>query len=310
MKYLITGASGPLATSIIENLKKVILPTDLILLSRKPEKLEKWAKLGAKTCYGDFREPETIEKAAIDADKMMLISGYEVGHRIKQHSDAIDAAIKSGVKHIVYTSYYGKDPNTALVCIDHRGTEAKLKSSGVAYTALRDGMYMDTVSNAFVPTHYSVGKWITSTKGGKISMVDRRDVAACAAQVLTSSGHENKIYNITGTDTWSFQDIADLCEEICGKSVPIYEVSDQEFWDLMKQAGIPEDSLQEFNVNGIEWCLKDIMSGEVEIRKGTFDVISHDIENLLGRPANNLRDFMWDRADQIRETVKSVSTNQ
>lgn len=123
MKYLITGASGPLATAIIENMLKVVSPTELILMSRKPEKLERWAIKGCKAVYGDFKEPASVEAAAQGADKMFLISGYEVGHRIAQHNNAIDAALRSGVKHIIYTSYYGVDPNEALVCVDHRATE-------------------------------------------------------------------------------------------------------------------------------------------------------------------------------------------
>ena len=165
---------------------------------------------------------------------------------------------------------------------------------------------MDTVVNAFIPTHYSAGKWMTSSDGGKISMVDRRDVAACAATVLTSEGHENKTYNLTGTDTWSFQDIANIAEEISGKRLVIENVTDQVFWDTMKAAGIPEDSLEEFNVKGIEWCLKDIMSGEVEIRSHTFDIISNDITTILGRAPKNLRDFMWEHAEKIKTTVANA----
>lgn len=304
MKYLVTGASGPFATAAIEEFLKSVPAQDLILMSRKPDKLGKWAKLGCATRYGDFKEPNSVEAAAQGADKMLMISGYEVGHRILQHGNTIDAAVRAGVKHIAYTSYYGKDGVDDLACIDHRGTEDKLKSCGAAYTSLRDGMYMESIISAFLPNFYQAGFWITCTNGGKISMADRLDCAACAVHVLTSEGHENKIYEITGNDTWSFDEINDLAEEITGVHIEYRDVSDQEFYKYMKGLGIPDDSLEEFNVNGLAWCLNDIMSSERVIRAGGRDIVSNDIKSILGREPVKFRDFMWKNAERLRAIAK------
>lgn len=304
MKYLITGASGPFATAAIEEFLKTIPPQDLILMSRSPAKLEKWAKLGCKTVYGDFKEPESVEKAAQGADKMLMISGYEVGHRVPQHCNTIDAAIRAGVKHIAYTSYYGKDENDDLANIDHRETEKKLKSSDVKYTILRDGMYMDSIIYAFLPNFYKSGFWITFAGDSKLGMVYRSDCSACAAKVLTSVGHENKTYNIISPETWSFREINDLASEITNQPIEFRNVSEKEFYDYMKSLGIPDDSLEEFNVNGLAWCLNDIMGSERVIRDGGRNISSNDIEKILGRPAKMFRDFMYENTDELKAIAK------
>ena len=119
-------------------------------------------------------------------------------------------------------------------------------------------------------------------------------------RVLTDAGHENKIYNITGDESWSFDQVNDLAEDITGVHIEYRDVSDQAFYDYMKSLGIPDDSLEEFNVNGLAWCLNDIMSSERIIRAGGRDIVSDDIQTILGRPAVKFRDFMWANAEQLR----------
>lgn len=72
-------------------------------------------------------------------DKLLLISGNEIGKRIAQHRNIIDAAKKAGVKHIVYTSMLRADTSPLSVAREHPTTESDLKHSGVDYTILRNG---------------------------------------------------------------------------------------------------------------------------------------------------------------------------
>lgn len=199
MKTLITGASGNFGSMTLERLLTQMDPTELILMSRKPDKLAEYAKLGCDVRFGDFDRPESLVPAARGAEQMLLISGHKVGHRIRQHGDAIEAAKLAGVRRIAYTSYFGSDEgNTALVCIDHHGTEQLLKASGLAYTILRDGMYGDSIFNAAMPAAIATGQWRMCAGDGKVNLVDRVDCVDSAVAVLTGSGHENRTYNIVG----------------------------------------------------------------------------------------------------------------
>jgi NAD(P)H dehydrogenase (quinone) len=304
MKILVTGASGPFSRAATQLLLKTVPANQLILMSRRPEALSELAKAGCEVRYGDFEKPDSVEAAARGAQRMLMISGHKVGYRVEQHSNAIDAAKRAGVKRIVYTSYYGSDAdNTAMVCQDHYGTEQKLMSSGLAWTALRDGMYADTMANAAVPLALRTGQWFTCSDEGKVSFVDRNDCVTCAVVVLTTPGHENRTYNITGTDVWSFRDVAKLVTELTGKPIEIVNHSEADHYAYLAKLGIPKDSTQEFNKDGIAWSADDMVSFEREMRKGKFAIQSGDIRLITAAEPKSFRDFMTERTEQLRQAA-------
>ncbi len=301
MKTLITGASGNFGGMTVKRLLKSMTPGDLILASRKPEKLAHYAKIGCIVRFADFDEPGSLVSAAQGAQQMLLISGHKVGHRIKQHGDAIRAAKQAGVQHIVYTSYFGSDAgNTALVCIDHHGTEEILKGSGVKFTILRDGMYADSIFNAAMPAAIATGKWRMCAGEGQVNLVDREDCVDSAVTVLTTSGHDNKTYNLVGPDLWSFPQMAALTAELTGRPVDVIQLTEAQMYDFLDSVGIPRTAVNEFNVGGFEWCSDDMVSYERETRNGRFAVMSDDVRQLTGRAPRSFRDFCNQRKDQLR----------
>jgi NAD(P)H dehydrogenase (quinone) len=301
MKILITGASGNFGSRTVRGLLARVAADDLILVSRKPESLAEFARAGCRIRQGDFDQPATIEAAACGADRMLLISGHKVGYRVKQHGDAIEAAKRAGVQHIVYTSYFGSTAeNTAMVCVDHFGTEQKLKISGVAWTAMRNGFYANSIVDAALPAAIRSGKWVSSSQDGKMSFVDRDDCVACAVHVLTSDGHANRVYNITGTDLWSFNDVAKLTTEITGTRIDYVRVTDDGLYRHLDALGIPRNALQEFNIDGYAWCSDDMVSYEREVRAGRFAITSHDIRSLIGRDPKPFRAFVEERAAWLK----------
>lgn len=305
MRIAVTGASGNFGGGVVRGLLKKLPAKDLILVSRKPERLAGLAELGCTVRQGDFDRPEGLEDALRGADKMLLISGHKVGHRIVQHAAAIDAALRAGVKHVVYTSYFGSDAgNTALVCIDHHGTEEHLKRSGLKWTILRDGMYADSMVNAAMPGALASGRWVTCAGEGKVNLVDREDCIECAVAVLTSSGHENRLYNILGPDLWSFPDMAALASEVTGKSIVVSQVTEAEMYAYLDAAGIPRNALKEFNVGGFEWCSEDMISFERETRNGKFALLGDDVRTITGRAPKSFRTFVAERVESLRAAAK------
>jgi NAD(P)H dehydrogenase (quinone) len=308
MQTLITGASGNFGSMTVQRLLERMDPKDLILMSRKPDKLADYAKLGCDVRFGDFDRPESLVPAARGAQQMLLISGHKVGHRIKQHGDAIEAAKLAGVKHIAYTSYFGSDEgNTALVCIDHHGTEKLLKASGLAYTILRDGMYGDSIFNAAMPAAIATGKWRMCAGDGKVNLVDRVDCVDSAVAVLTSSGHENRTYNIVGPELWSFPDMAALTAELTGRPVGVIQLTEEQMYAFLESVGIPRTAVQEFNVGGFEWCSEDMVSYERETRNGRFAVRSDDVERLTGRKPTGFRTYCMERIGVLRNLAAKAA---
>ena len=301
MKIVLTGASGGFGQAAVRLLLEKIPATDLILMSRKPEKLAEFAALGASVRYGDFDDSAAMERAFAGGDRMLLISAVKVGHRIPQHGRAIDAAKTAGVKHIHYTSFIGSTPaNPAAATKDHAGTEALLRASGLAWTALRDGQYADAMADAAAPQAIRTGRWFASAGEGRISFVAREDCIRTAVAVLTGSGHENRIYNVTTNETWSFRDVAALVTEITGVPIDYVPVTDDELYALFDSLGIPREPVTEFNIDGFAWCSDDMVTFERAIREGHMAVTSTDIETITGTPALSFRDFMYGRAEVLR----------
>jgi NAD(P)H dehydrogenase (quinone) len=304
MRILVTGASGSFAGRAIRSLLERVPAADLVLMSRKPERLVDLMQAGCDVRYGDFDEPNTVAAAARGVDKMLLISGHKVGHRVKQHGVAIEAARGAGIEHIVYTSYFGSTAeNTALVCVDHHGTELKLEASGVPWTVLRNGMYANSIVDAAFPAALTTGRWLSSTHHGQVSLIDRDDCVACAVAVLTTDGHENCRYDITGTELWSFEDMARLASEVTGKSIEYTTVTDDELYLHLDAMGIPHSAETEFNVDGYAWCSDDMVSYEREVRAGSFAITSDDVRLLSGQAPKPFRAFVEERADWLRQIV-------
>ncbi|MGD8810936.1 MAG: NAD(P)H-binding protein [Gammaproteobacteria bacterium] len=145
-KIIVQGASGRLGSLVAEALLEMRVPAEnLIPVSRTPEKLSQFARLGAATRYGDFTEPDSLAQAYAGGTHMLLISmGGGRGRRAQLHAGAIDAAVAAGVKHSAYTSHVNADKfASSVIAPDHRATEQHLRDSGVAWTMLRNSIYMN-----------------------------------------------------------------------------------------------------------------------------------------------------------------------
>src|SRR5687768_739053 len=140
-KIVVSGASGQLGGLVVKELLARGVPaSNLILVSRTPEKLDEFKKMGASTRFGDFAKPESLPAAFAGGKKLMLISiGFGAGPRPEAHKHAVDAAVAAGIDHIVYTSYVAiSQGDSAGLASDHFQTEEIIKKSGIAWTMLRN----------------------------------------------------------------------------------------------------------------------------------------------------------------------------
>jgi NAD(P)H dehydrogenase (quinone) len=235
-KIIVSGASGQLGGLVVEELlARGVPPSDLILVSRTPEELGRYAEMGASTRFGDFTQPESLPAAYAGGTKLLIISLNTRGNpnprvaaeRAALQKGAIDAAVAAGVEHIVYTSYVDAERNTSPIAVDHRATEADLRASGVAWTALRNQWYADAiVSDA--EAMIAAGSAVVSANERGTAYVTREDCAAAAAAVLTTPGHENRIYEITGPELVFRRDVARIASEITGVPIEVRVATPEE----------------------------------------------------------------------------------
>jgi NAD(P)H dehydrogenase (quinone) len=222
-RIIVSGASGQLGELTVKALLARGVPArNLILVSRTPDTLAAYAKMGAATRFGDFAKPESLPAAYAGGTRMLLISiGGDAGPRVAAHTRAIDAAIAAGVKHIAYTSYVAVSSGERTgLALDHSQTEDALKQRKVAWTMLRNSIYADGLVDQAAQL-VKAGRAVVPEREGKIAYVTREDCAAAAAAVLSSPGHENKAYDVTGPEAIGQRELAQAAAAATGKTIDI-----------------------------------------------------------------------------------------
>ncbi|WP_374531933.1 SDR family oxidoreductase [Novosphingobium sp.] len=301
-KIVITGASGQYGRLATQGLIERGRAADLILMTRTPAKLADMAALGCEVRYGDYDEPASMVTAMAGAERLLLISGTRVGARVAQHQAAIDAAVKAGVAHVVYTSFIGIDDpaNPAEVRHDHIETERLIRASGLAFTFLRDAHYADAMIVMAGPGVMATRQWVSNAGQGKEAMVWREDCAACAVAVLDGQGHENRTYDITGPELQDFAEVTALMAEITGVPLEYVPVDDAAQYAIFDAMGIPRRPVDDQYVSGIPWNSDDMVTFGQAIREGFLEICSGDVERLLGRPPRSVRQIIEDNAAMLK----------
>jgi NAD(P)H dehydrogenase (quinone) len=268
MKIGVTGATGQLGRLIVEKLKEKGLAENLVALVRTPEKA---ADLGVETLEFDYSKPENLVVALQGIDKLILISGNELGQRATQHANVIEAAKKVGVKGIIYTSLLHADTSSLSLAPEHFATEKTLKASGLPYTIMRNGWYSENYTGS-VAGAVAAGAFIGSAGDGKISSAARADFAEAIAAVVTGEGHQDKTYELAGDDSYTLAELAAEISKQTGKTIPYNNLPETAYADILKSFGLPE------------MFAEAIASWDTGASKGDLFDESHQLSKLIGRP--------------------------
>lgn len=234
MKIAVTGATGQLGRLVIESLKTKVSGDTLVALVRTPDKAK---DLEVEVRELDYNKPDV--KSLYGIDKLLLISGSELGKRAEQHASVIEAAKVAGVKSIVYTSLLHADKSSLSLAPEHLATEQKLKESGIAYTILRNAWYTENYTGS-VKGALAAGAFIGSAGDGKISSAARADLAEAAAVVLTTEGHDGKTYELSGDESYTLSYLAAEISKQTGKTIPYNNLPETEYAKILASFGIPE----------------------------------------------------------------------
>lgn len=276
MKILITGATGMLGVKVVQALLERVPTEQLAVSVRDLAKAERFKEQRIEIRQADYEDPASLEAAFTGIDRLLLISSQgDDETRIRQHSNVIYAAERTGVGLLVYTSVSKAETSSLPVAEVHRQTEAAIIKSGIPYTFLRNNWYVENE----IPVIKNVlagGPILTAAESGRVGWVPRVDYAEAAAAVLASGKHTNKIYELSGIPS-SYADMARELTSILGRRVIVRNVDDKTYQEVLIANGTP-DVMAEFSL--------DIQRA---IRKGDLDVESADLPYLMGRPAISLK---------------------
>ena len=273
----VSGASGHLGRAVVSELLQRPGGHEVVAITRTPETV-----FGpAQGRFGDYNRPESLAEAYAGLDRLLLIPTLdpERGKKGAQNVAAIDAAVRAGVKHIVFMSAAGarQEEEPALGAPFWRG-EQRLITTAPAWTILRMNFYAESfVQQAQASLAQGV---LTGLAENRAAFVARDDVAAAAAGILIGDGHAGAIYNATGPERLSGAERAGLIAEITGRPIAFRVVTEQQLRAGLTQAGLPAGAVN--IVTGIQ----------ASFAAGTFDIVTGDVERLGGRPPKPLRDVL------------------
>jgi NAD(P)H dehydrogenase (quinone) len=287
-RLLVSGASGKLGRRTAELLLETGVATELILVTRTPGAVADLGERGCEVRFGDYSEPDSLPDAYAGAERMLLISASDLEIRAEQHRAAIGAAAAVGVQHIVYTSGLNPEPpNPAATGPSHYATEQALVSSGLSWTVLRDSLYSEyQVPEAAQAV--ATGRLTHNRGDGEIAYVSREDCAAVAAAVVAGPGHEGRVYDVTGPESFTPRDLAVLYGELSGRDVAVEELDDDTFVERVQGDARDDDHAR--------YGAQLVASFGTSIREGYMASRTGVVELLTGRPARTLRAVLEEAA--------------
>ncbi|MEV4134446.1 SDR family oxidoreductase [Dactylosporangium sp. NPDC049742] len=280
MTITVTGATGQLGRLVVDQLRQ--RGVDPIAAVRDT------TKAGGNARKADYDKPETLVPAFEGTDRLLFISSSDAGRRLDQHRAVVDAAVKAGVGHIVYTSITRADTSANPLAPEHKATEELIVASGLPYTFLRNNWYFENYT-AGLATALQHGVILGAAGEGRVAAATREDFAEGAVAVLTGEGHEGKIYEVGGDATMSLADLAAEVTAQSGTKVEYRDLPADDYAQALIGFGLPEQ------------FARLLAAADTSIAAGSLDVPGADLSTLIGRPTTTL-------ADAVAAALKSLKS--
>jgi NAD(P)H dehydrogenase (quinone) len=279
----ITGASGQLGRLVIDSLLTSEPASELVALVRNPASVSDLKDKGVNVRQADYTQPGTLISALQGVDKLLLISSSEVGQRLVQHQNVIEAAKETGVSLLAYTSILHADTSPLGLADEHKATEAALADSGIPHVVLRNGWYSENYI-ASVPAALELGALYGCAGAGKISSASRADYASAAAAVLTQDGQAGTIYELAGDSAYTLAELAAEISVQTGKDIGYVDLPETDFADALLKAGLPAP------------LASLLANSDTGASQGGLYDDSQTLSKLIGRPTTTI-------AESVKEAL-------
>ncbi|TDQ52534.1 SDR family oxidoreductase [Actinorugispora endophytica] len=269
-----TGVTGAVGGRVAARLSRRGIAQRLIVrdLNRAPE------APGSSAAMAAYEDPAAFQRAVRGADVLFLVPASESPDRVSLHIGAVDAAIAAGVRHIVYLSFLNAGPSSTFTFArDHFYTEAHIRSTGVAHTFLRSGLYLD-----LLPHWAGEDGAIRGPAGdGRVAWVSRDDVADVATAVLSDPAqHEGRAYDVTGSEAVTLSQTVDRLSALTGRSIRY----------------VPETWLEAVasrsRLDAPDWAVEGWVSSYAAIAAGELATVSETVPDLTGHPAQSIEGYL------------------
>ena len=283
---LVIGGTGKVGSELLKQLSQAGVKARVLV--RSAQKSETVKKLGHEPVEGDFTKVATLDNALKGVEKLFLLtSGSSPDRWAADEIAVIDAAKKAGVKKVVLLSAVGSALDAPIsIAREHAKTEEHLKKSGLAYTILQPGGFMQNFLNQTATIKQ--GAIYGNYKNGKMAFVDARDIATVAVAALTNPGHDGQTYVITGGEALSYDDVASKLSRATGKTVNYVDIPTDAAVKGMVGAGMPE------------WLSKDLAKLGEAIAAGYTGHTTDTVEKIAHKKPITLDQFLKDNVEAFK----------
>jgi uncharacterized protein YbjT (DUF2867 family) len=273
----VTGATGRLGGRIARRLADAGLPQQLLV--RDPARAPQLPRTTTVAAFYD--DGDAVRRALTGLDTVLMVSASEDPDRMGLHRSFVDAAVAAGVRHLVYTSFYGASLGATFTHVhDHAATEQYLRDSGLQWTFLRDNLYAD-----FLPELVGEDGYIRGPAGnGRVAAVTQDDIADVAAIVLQNpDDHAGQTYDLTGPEALTLTEVAATITKVTGRQVTYHDETLQEAYASRSSYGAPD------------WLLDAWVSTYTAIAAGELAGTSTGIADITGHPATSFERYLGDQ---------------
>lgn len=273
MKIGVTGATGFIGRGVARGLAAKHKDLRLIVRDARKAPAGNW---GVRSTGGYFDKIGNVS-ALRGVDVLFMVSAAESADRVAHQKAFIEAAVKAGVKHIVYTSFIGAAPDaTFTLARDHWATEEAIRCSGMAHTFLRNSFYMD-----FFPEAAADGVIAGPAGKGRTGAVARADVVDAVVGVLDDpDAHTEKTYELTGPETIDLAQVAAIITELANRPTSYVDQDLAEAYETRRKYNVPE------------WQIEAWVSTYTAIASGVMDVVTGDVRTLSGHDPMSFAEFI------------------
>lgn len=276
---LIAGATGTNGSALLTQFNNAHIKVRAMVRN-----LDKAADLESEyveLVEGDLAQPETLDAAFDGIEKAYIVTGID--QRTPQWFQSFyEAAKRANVKQLVKFSGMGASTNSASEVIrQHGASDQALIDSGLTYTIIRPNSFHQNMlwqADAIKATK----QFYLPLADAKQSTVDVRDLAEATFNILTQVGHENKIYEFSGPEALSFNDVAQILSETTGQDISYIAVPEAAAKQAMLEAGMPE------------WNAHVLAEIQGVFGTGAYDYVTSDLEQVLGRKSRTFKEFAQD----------------
>ncbi|WP_277713473.1 SDR family oxidoreductase [Bacillus atrophaeus] len=283
---VVTGANGKLGRKVVEELLKRVPAGDIGVSVRDVNTAQDLKERGVRVRQGNFDDSESLLHAFEKASQVLIISSHSLGEvAVRQHQTAIDSAKKAGVSRLLYTSQMFSSATSHFPPMNvHAATEEMLKSSGMAFTSLRNGFYASSAI-MWMGDALKTGELI-APEDGPVGWTTHSDLAEATAVILTEQRYDGITPHLTASEAIDMDRIASIASKVLERPIRRIVVSDDEYRNHLMSRGLPE-------------AMVGMLTGMFQAsRQGDFSQTNPVLENLIGRSSVSFTDFLKDSISQ------------